>query len=79
MALLPSQFETRATMPSTSSAVHAELITEPFAIVTRPGSTNLAFLRIIFWYIATGDSTVVPQEGTQHEGEDFETAWVDFL
>ncbi|KAH6689641.1 hypothetical protein F5X68DRAFT_260295 [Plectosphaerella plurivora] len=53
VALLSSHSETRATTPSTASGVRPDSVTEPFAVVTRPGSTNLAFLRIIFWYIAS--------------------------
>jgi 8-oxo-dGTP pyrophosphatase MutT (NUDIX family) len=73
--LLPCNIPTRATAPSTTPAARPESVTEPFAATQRISS---GFLKIIFWYIAAGDSTAVPQQGTQQEGEDFDTLWVDF-
>lgn len=34
-------------------------------------------LKIIFWYAARVDSQEVPKQGTQQEGEDFESIWLD--
>ena len=33
-------------------------------------------LKVIFWFAAQVDSTLWQREGTQQEGEDFETDWV---
>ena len=38
---------------------------------------NRGARKIIFWFVAKGDSTAVKMEGTQDEGEDFESKWVD--
>ena len=38
---------------------------------------NRGTRKIIFWFVAKGDSTAVKVEGTQDEGEDFESTWVD--
>ena len=48
--------------------------TEPVAISQRLVHDKL---KIIFWFAARGDSTAVPETGTQQEGEDFEPLWVD--
>lgn len=49
--------------------------TEPIAITQRV--TN-GILKIIFWYAASVDSQVLPDQGTQQEGEDFELVCVDW-
>ncbi|KAH7361889.1 NUDIX hydrolase domain-like protein [Plectosphaerella cucumerina] len=72
--LLPCNIPTRATAPSTMPAARLESVTEPIAVTQRISSR---VLKIILWYIAAGDSTAVPQQGTQQEGEDFDTVWVD--
>lgn len=42
------------------------------AIAVQHRITSTGVLKIIFWYVAMGDSEAVPDEGTQDEGEDFE-------
>lgn len=49
--------------------------TEPFAVTQR--LDNSGNLKIIFWFLAQGDSTVQREEETQDEGEDVEGLWVD--
>lgn len=33
-------------------------------------------IKIIFWFVASGNSAAVRQEGTQQEGEECESMWV---
>ncbi|RYP58989.1 hypothetical protein DL769_008726 [Monosporascus sp. CRB-8-3] len=76
--LLPVEIKTLATSPSSSSTTGAEhpgAITEPIAVAQRVTDGKL---KIIFWFVASGDSTAVRQEGTQQENEDFDTLWVHF-
>ncbi|KAI1171536.1 NUDIX hydrolase domain-like protein [Nemania sp. FL0916] len=76
--LLPVQIKTLATSPSSKAATTTEeptATTEPIAVTQRVAN---GVLKIIFWYVASGDSTAVPQEGTQQENEDFDTLWVHF-
>lgn len=49
--------------------------TEPIAITQR---VTDGILKIIFWYAASVDSQALPDKGTQQEGEDFESVWVDW-
>jgi 8-oxo-dGTP pyrophosphatase MutT (NUDIX family) len=46
------------------------------AIAVQHRITSTGALKIIFWFVATGDAEAVPDEGTQDEGEDFENLWV---
>jgi 8-oxo-dGTP pyrophosphatase MutT (NUDIX family) len=48
------------------------------AVAVQHRITSTGALKIIFWYVATGDSEAVPDEGTQDEGEEFENLWVDW-
>lgn len=74
--LLPVNIETMATLPSSMRAWGSpKAVTEPFAVTQR---VNKGILKIIFWYVASADSTAIPEEGTQDEGEDFDTIWVGF-
>lgn len=53
----------------------SELHTEPFAVqqwVYQDGTRKL-----IFWFLAVGNSMQLPHENTQDEGEDFEAFWFD--
>ncbi|CRG91768.1 putative sterigmatocystin biosynthesis P450 monooxygenase STCB [Talaromyces islandicus] len=53
----------------------SELHTEPFAIqqwVYQDGTRKL-----IFWFLAIGNSMQLPHENTQDEGENFEAFWFD--
>lgn len=67
--ILPLKVPTRATN-RTGDGEH----TEPIAITQRV--TN-GVLKIIFWYAASVDSQALPEQGTQQEGEDFESLWMD--
>jgi 8-oxo-dGTP pyrophosphatase MutT (NUDIX family) len=52
-----------------------ELHTEPFAVqqwVYQDGTRKL-----IFWFLAVGNSMQLPHENTQDEGESFEAFWFD--
>jgi hypothetical protein len=40
--------------------------------------TSEGVLKIIFWYIAEGDSTAIPDEDTKEADEDFENIWADW-
>ncbi|KAG8665544.1 hypothetical protein FPOAC1_010341 [Fusarium poae] len=51
-------------------------ITEPIAVSQRVDKNSV--LKIMFWYVATADSTIAPKQGTQQEGEDFDPVWVSF-
>lgn len=53
----------------------SELHTEPFAVqqwVYQDGTRKL-----IFWFLAVGNSMQLPHENTQDEGESFEAYWFD--
>jgi 8-oxo-dGTP pyrophosphatase MutT (NUDIX family) len=67
--ILPLKVPTRATN-RTGDGEH----TEPIAITQRV--TN-GVLKIIFWYAASVDSQALPEQGTQQEGEDFDSLWMD--
>ncbi|KAM0346427.1 hypothetical protein ACHAPU_005491 [Fusarium lateritium] len=71
--LLPANIVSLATTDPDSP--RPEAITEPFALSQR---TTNGVLKIIFWYMAVADSTIASEEGTQQEGEDFETIWAGF-
>lgn len=68
-SILPLKVPTRATN-RTGNEEH----TESTAITQRV--TN-GVLKIIFWYAASVDSQALPEQGTQQEGEDFESLWLD--
>jgi 8-oxo-dGTP pyrophosphatase MutT (NUDIX family) len=68
--ILPLKVPTNAT----NRSVHGEH-TEPIAITQR---VTDSVLKIIFWYAASVDSQAVLEQGTQQEGEDFESVWVDW-
>jgi 8-oxo-dGTP pyrophosphatase MutT (NUDIX family) len=74
--LLPLNIPTLATAPVSHSSgkEHDETITEPIAVTQRVTKDDT--LKIIFWFAASGDSTGEWQEGTQEEGEEFDTVWV---
>ena len=74
--LLPVDIDTKATFPSSlAQSDRPKLVTEPIAVAQRVANGTL---KIIFWYVAAGDSTIAPKEGTQQEDEDFDTIWADF-
>ncbi len=74
--LLPVEMETLATVPSDTPASDlARYVTEPIAVAQRVTEGKL---KIIFWYVAQGDSEKARVEGTQQEGEEFDTVWVPF-
>ncbi|KAL1846789.1 hypothetical protein Plec18170_008930 [Paecilomyces lecythidis] len=50
------------------------VVTEPVAVSHRFRNNKL---KIIFWFVAQGDATATPDSGTQQEGEDFESIWID--
>jgi 8-oxo-dGTP pyrophosphatase MutT (NUDIX family) len=68
--ILPLKVPTNVTN-RTSNGEH----TEPIAITQR---VTDGVLKIIFWYAATVDSQALPDRGTQQEGEDFDSVWVDW-
>jgi 8-oxo-dGTP pyrophosphatase MutT (NUDIX family) len=74
--LLPVNLRTLATLPSSMQGEERpRAVIEPFAVSQR---VSKGVLKIIFWYIAGGDSASIPDEGTQVEDEDFEPIWVGF-
>lgn len=76
--LLPVRMKTLATVPTTTSpALDEEVgpLTEPIAVAQRVTEGKL---KIIFWYVARGDSTKARVEGTQQENEEFDTVWTPF-
>ncbi|KAL2209137.1 hypothetical protein CC79DRAFT_1396071 [Sarocladium strictum] len=75
--LLPLKINTLATVPSAAIAAnHTGAVTEPMAMTQRKDATGT--LKIIFWFVAEGDSASVPEQRQQQEGEDFDTVWKDF-
>lgn len=70
-ALLPLPIPTLATSPSESDGV-TPTNTEPICVSQRDKD---GIRKIIFWYVATGDSTAPEQKRQQQQGEDFETKW----
>lgn len=72
--LLPVSMDTLATSPSSGDRPGA--VAEPIAVSQR--TTREGILKIIFWYVAAGDSAAAREEGTQQENEDFDTVWADF-
>ena len=74
--LLPVAIDTLATRPPfVGTAGCPAAITEPIAVTQR---VTQDVLKIIFWYVAMADSTTPREEGTQQEGEEFDTVWVGF-
>lgn len=74
--LLPVNIETMATLPAPMRGeIDHKVVTEPIAVSQR---MNKGILKIMFWYVASADSTVTPVEGTQDEDEDFDTIWAGF-
>ncbi|KAH8707164.1 NUDIX domain-containing protein [Phaeosphaeriaceae sp. PMI808] len=72
--LLPVRMKTLATVSSPASDVVGPL-TEPFAVAQRVTGGKL---KLIFWYVAQGDSTKARVEGTQQENEEFNAIWVSY-
>ncbi|CAD0083996.1 unnamed protein product [Aureobasidium vineae] len=66
---LPLKLPTHATNRSGN-----ESHSEPIA-VTQRGRDHV--LKLIFWYAASVNSQELPKRGTQQEGEDFESIWMD--
>ncbi|KND91577.1 hypothetical protein TOPH_03829 [Tolypocladium ophioglossoides CBS 100239] len=63
--------ETMATLPSSMKGEGSpKAVTEPSAVTQR---VNKGILKIIFWYVASADNAAIREEGTQDEGEDFNT------
>lgn len=74
--LLPVAINTHATTPSPlGGAGRPTTVTEPIAVTQRVAQ---GILKIIFWYVGSGDSTDVREEGPQQDNEEFDTVWVDF-
>ncbi|OCL05528.1 hypothetical protein AOQ84DRAFT_413261, partial [Glonium stellatum] len=74
--LLLVEMKTLATAPANSEGPNeSKLITEPIAVAQRVSEGKP---KIIFWYVAQGDSTKARVEGTQQENEEFDTIWVPF-
>jgi 8-oxo-dGTP pyrophosphatase MutT (NUDIX family) len=74
VTLLPLRIPTHAT-PGATTKLDYGLSTEPVAFSQRTMLDGT--LKLIFWFIAQGDSTAVHDTGTQEEGEDFDPVWVD--
>lgn len=73
--------KTLATIPASDSsekredAVENSLTTEPVAVTQR--MTKDGVLKIIFWYVASGNSAEEQEKGTQQENEEgFEARWM---
>jgi len=77
VALLPLPVATLATSNTTgvSSGAEPTHVTEPIAVTQRVTDGRL---KIIFWFAAQGDSTAVPEVGTQQPGEDSEPVWASW-
>ncbi|KAI0406628.1 NUDIX hydrolase domain-like protein [Xylaria palmicola] len=74
--LLPAAIKTLATSPSSlGESARPVDTTEPIAVAQRVTDGTL---KIIFWYVASGDSTAAPGDRPQQENEDFDTLWVRF-
>lgn len=83
--LLPHYLPTNATLPTSDEGQVTQRLgdsdngggasTEPIGVTQR---TTDGKLKIIFWFVARGDSTAEPEKGTQQEGEDYESLWVGF-
>ncbi|KAK4063521.1 uncharacterized protein Triagg1_9398 [Trichoderma aggressivum f. europaeum] len=74
--LLPVAIDTLATIPSSLDvSAHPKSVTEPIAVAQR---VTKGTLKIIFWFVASGDSTAAPEDRPQQENEDFDTHWVSF-
>ena len=73
VTLLPLPIPTLAT-PGATAKLDCGLSTEPVAFSQRTMGDGT--LKLIFWFAAQGDSTAVPDVGTQEEGENFEPVWV---
>jgi len=69
--LLALRNRTQATSPSVSDLMSL-INTEPIYMSQRNSD---GMFKIIFWYVATGDSTVDEQQRPQQPNEDFETKW----
>ncbi|CAD0110702.1 unnamed protein product [Aureobasidium uvarum] len=67
--ILPLKLPTHATNRSGN-----ELHTEPIAVTQRVSDHGL---KLIFWYAGSVNSQKLPERGTQQEGEDFESKWMD--
>jgi hypothetical protein len=66
--------DTLATLPSSNKTEdRPKDVTEPIAVSQRVAKEIL----IPFWYIATADCTIAPEEGTQQENEESDAVWVD--
>lgn len=79
--LLPVPITTRATNPTATAAaaadgsapVAASFVTEPLAMAQR---VTDGVVKVIFWFVASADSTATRDNGTQQEDEDFDALWV---
>lgn len=75
VALFPLRFPTLATSAANVPKHQLSATTEPVAVSQRRDGNKV---KIIIWFIAKGDSTAMPDTGTQQEGENFEPIWADF-
>jgi 8-oxo-dGTP pyrophosphatase MutT (NUDIX family) len=76
--LLPVEIKTLATIPSSldaSTSPTIKTVTEPIAVSQRVTNGQL---KIIFWYVASGDSDAALLDRPHQENEDFDTVWVAF-
>ncbi|KAI9659201.1 MAG: hypothetical protein M1831_003783 [Alyxoria varia] len=74
VVLRPHDSSTQATTPR--GAIAPVWHEEPFAVQQR--LTPLTGRKIIFWYLATGSSSLKELGYLKEEAEDFETNWVDY-
>ena len=76
--LLPVNIPTLATCPSSAENAKEppKTITEPIAVTHRINSEGV--LKPIIWFVGAADFTSVKEEGTQGEGENYDTVWADF-
>lgn len=74
--LKPVEIKTLAPSPNSIKAENCPTaVTEPIAASQR---ITKGILKIIFWHVASGDSTAAREEGTQQENEEFDTVWANF-
>lgn len=74
VTLYPLHCPTLATPAADVPKAQLSAMAEAVAVSQRRDGDKV---RIIFWFMAEGDSTAKPDTATQQEGEDFEPIWAD--
>lgn len=74
VALIKVPHPTLATIETDTKGLHS--MTEPMAFTQRIDGSKKK--KLIYWYLAKGNSSAQPDAGTQQEGEDFEPLWLEY-